>query len=144
MTGTAVVLLLVLMKPVLLLTAIETEAVPPGEIWKVEALVEMENVSVVLVTVRVTLVETFDGLTGVMVTFALAGSMVGRVEMVSVVVGEFAPVKFTLVGLKLQLAPVGRPAQLLGLKLITAGLEPLMGVIVKTTEADAPAATVTD
>lgn len=139
--------MLVFTKPLLLVTAIEIEAVPPGDTGKVRPLVEaIENVSVVAVTVRLTLVETFAGLMGVMVTVcALAGTvMVGRVEIVSIVVGEFVPVKFTLVGLKLQLAPVGRPVQLLGLKLITAGVEPLMGAIVKTVEADAPAATETD
>ena len=146
MSGTEVVLLLLLMKPFVLLTAIETEAVPPGDTGKVLAVDDKEKVSAVAVTVRLTVVLTLAGLVGVTVTICapVGNAMFGSVAMVSVVVTGFVPSKVTAFGLKLQLAPVGRPVQLLGLKFTTAGVELAIGVIVMVELTDFPAETETE
>ena len=68
--------------------------------------------------------------------------MLARVEMVSTVVAGFVPSKLTLAGLKLQVAPVGNPVQLLGLKFTTIPVEPVVkGEIVSVVKVDCPAGT---
>jgi hypothetical protein len=69
-------------------------------------------------------------------------AMLGRVEMVTVMVGEpETPPKVTdPVPLKLQVAPAGKPEQLLGVKLtVPDPVTPLAGAMVKVEEADCPA-----
>lgn len=129
--------------PLLLLTVIEIDAVPPGETGKVLAVDDREKVSVVAVTVRLTVVLTFDGLVGVMVMVCapVGSAMLARVEMVSVVVTGLMPSKITLVGLKLQVDPAGWPLQLLGLKFTTVGVEPAIAVMVTVDATDCPAET---
>src|ERR1700683_4265634 len=131
------------MKPVELLTAIVTEADPPTVTGKVTPFVAARlKLSVVAVTVRLTVVLVADELVGVTVIVAGPdGAMLASVEIVTVVVGLFEPVNVTLAGLKLQVAPVGRPAQLLGLKFTTIAVEPLIGAIVSVDVADCPAET---
>ena len=125
----------------LLLTVIEIDAVPPGETGKVLAVDDREKVSVVAVTVRLTVVLTFDGLVGVMVMVCAPSAALARVEMVSVVVTGLMPSKITLVGLKLQVDPVATPLQLLGLKFTTVGDEPAIAVMVMVDATDCPAET---
>jgi len=132
-----------------LLTAIETEAVPPGETGKVRPLVEaMEKVSVVLVTMRLTVAEP-DALPLVPVTVmfcAPEGSAIfGAVVTVKITVDALVPFKLTLPGLKEQSAPAGKP----GLQLptadevefvkLTAPVKPAAGVIVMVEVAVCPA-----
>ncbi len=129
--------------PVELLTAIATEVDPPTVTGKLAPFVAARvKLSVVAVTVRLTCAVVADELVGVMViVVGPEGAMLGSVETVSVVVGLFEPLKVTLAGLKLQVAPVGRPVQLLGLKFTTIPVEPLIGAIVSVDVADCPAET---
>src|SRR5208283_5378029 len=128
------------MKPVVLLTETATEALPPTVTVKVVAVVERVKVSVVVVTVRLTCAE-FAELVGVMATTCGPdAAMLATVAIVNVVVALSTPSKVTLAGLKLQVAPVGRPVQLLGLKFTTVPVEPVTAEMVKTTDADCPAA----
>ena len=64
-------------------------------------------------------------------------AMLANVEMVKVTGVEL--LRTTLAGLKLQVAPVGRPVQLLELKVMLG--EPLTGVSVRVATADCPAGT---
>jgi hypothetical protein len=69
-------------------------------------------------------------------------AMLGDVAMVTVMVGEpETPPKVTEpVPLKLQVAPAGKPEQLLGVKLtVPDPVTPLAGAMVKVDEADCPA-----
>jgi hypothetical protein len=59
--------------------------------------------------------------------------MLASVEMVTLMVAGSVPSKVTLGAEKVQLAPVGKPAQLLELKLTTFPVEPLIRVRVKVT-----------
>jgi len=61
--------------------------------------------------------------------------MFAVVAMVKVTVWELVPSSVTLVGLKPQLEPPGRPVQLLEVKLIV-WVDPFTGEMVKVTEAD--------
>jgi len=104
------------------------------------------KVCVVAVTVKLTLVETFVGLVGVIVIVcAAAGTvMLRRVEIVRETVTGSVPSKVTLLGLKLQDAPAGSPAQLLGLKFTTVPVEPAIALIVSVMGVEVcPAETVT-
>jgi hypothetical protein len=120
-----------------------TEAAPPTVTGKVTPFVAARlKLSVVAVTVRLTVVVVLDELVGVIViVVGPDGAMLGSVEIVTVVVGLFEPVNVTLAGLKLQVAPVGKPAQLLGLKFTTMPVEPVTGEIVRVDDADCPAET---
>ena len=123
-------------------TAIETCAFPPGATEKVAPFGDVRlKVSVVAVTVRLTVAVVFDELVGViLIVVGPDGAMLGSVEIVTVTGGALAvPVKVTLAGLKLQVAPAGRPVQLLGLKFTTVPTEPVTGAMVKVALADCPA-----
>ena len=95
----------------------------------------------VLVIARLTVVEVFGEFVGVMVTVcALVGTAIlPCVEMVTEIVAGFVPSKVTLEAAKEQLAPVGSPLQLLGLKFTTIPVDPLIALRVKVTVADCPA-----
>src|ERR1039458_9390628 len=123
------------MKPFVPLTVIGTCCVPPTPTVKVCAVVERLKVSVVAVTVRLTVVVVLVELVGVIVIVCGPdGAMLATVEIVNAVVALSTPSKVTLPGLKLQSAPVGRPLQLLGLKLMTVPVDPLTGAMVRTTD----------
>lgn len=143
MSGSAVAALAPLptMKPFIPLTAIITEVAPPTVTGKVAPFVAARvKLSVVAVTVRLTVVLVPDEFVGVMViVVGPDAAMLGSVAIITVVVGLFEPVNVTLAGLKLQVAPVGRPVQLLGLKFTTMAVEPLIGEIVSVDVADCPA-----
>jgi hypothetical protein len=67
--------------------------------------------------------------------------MLGAVVMVKMVVSASVPSSGpTLVGLKLQLVPAGKPEQLAAVKLMV-WVEPFTGVMVRIAEADCPAGT---
>jgi hypothetical protein len=139
-------LLPALMKPVVLLTVIETGTVAPAATENVAEPVvgAMVKLSVLGPTDRLTVVVVFAELVGVMVMVCGAdGSVIlGRVEIVNVVVAFAVPLKLTLGGLKLQLAPVGNPIQLLGVKFTTIPVEPLpKGAMVSVVEVCWPAGT---
>ena len=117
-----------------------TVAVPPTVTGKVLAVVVRVKLWLVAVTVRLTVVVVFDELPGVMVIVCGPdGAMLATVAIVNVVVALSTPSKVTLAGLKLQVAPAGRPLQLLGAKFTTIPVEPLTGEMVKVAEADCPA-----
>jgi hypothetical protein len=125
------------------LTAIATEVDPPTVTGKVRPFVDARvKLSVVAVTVRLTCAVVAEEFVGVMViVVGPDAAMLGSVEIVKVVVGLFEPVNVTLAGLKLHVAPVGRPVQLLGLKFTTIAVEPATGAIVSVAVADCPAET---
>lgn len=130
-------------KPVELFTVIGTGTDPPTVTGKVTAVDVREKLSVVAVTVRLTCAVVAEELVGVMViVVGPDGAMLGRVAIVNVTGGALdVPVNVTLAGLKLQVAPVGRPVQLLGLKFTTMAVEPAIGAIVSVDVADCPAET---
>jgi hypothetical protein len=142
-SGKTVVLLLLLMKPVVLLTVIGIFAVPPTPMGNVLAVEERVKVSVVLVIVRLTVAEVPGELVGtiVIVCGPEGNAMLATVEIVNVVETGFIPSKVTLGGLKLHVAPVGKPEQLLGAKLTTFGVDPVIAEMVKVAEPDCPAGT---
>jgi hypothetical protein len=138
----------VLMKPVVLLTVIGTEAVPPATTEKVVVppVGAMVKLSVVAVSVRLRVVDS-DAVLGplavpVTVTVWVPSAMLGAVVMVSVTVDGDAgePVSGALGWLKLQAAPVGSPVQLVGVK-FTEPVKPLAGVRVIVETAGCPALT---
>ncbi len=95
----------------------------------------------VAVTVRLTVAVVLGEFVGVMVTVSVPNGVLARVEIVNVTGGALVPSKYTLVGLKLQLAPVGSPVQLLGAKFTVMAEEPLTGAIVSVVVVDCPALT---
>ena len=99
--------------------------------------------SVVGVTVRLTVVVVVGEPVGVIVIVCTPDgiAMLGRVEMVSVVVTAVVPLKVTLFGLKLHVAPAGSPVQLLVLKLTTVPVEVATGEIVMVVLVELPAET---
>jgi len=100
------------------------------------------KLSAVAVTVRLTVVEVWPELVGVMVIcVGPEGAMLAAVEIVTTVDALFVPSKLTLWGLKLQVAPAGKPVQLLGLKFTTMPVEPAMGEMVMVEEVEFPAET---
>lgn len=119
-----------------------TAALPPTDTGKVAPFVEARvKLWLVAVTVRLTLaVLVAVPLVPVTVTDCAAGgnAMLAAVAIVSITVdGEAGlPLRGTLVGLKLQSAPAGRPlVQLPGVEAVelvklTVPLKPLMGVMV--------------
>jgi hypothetical protein len=95
-----------------------------------------------VLTARVTagVVVVLGEFVGVMVMDGLAGTvMFARVVTVTWVVTGCVPSKLTEIGLKLQVAPVGNPEQLLGLKFTTMPVEPAIAVSVTVAVADCPA-----
>lgn len=131
-----------LMKPVELFTVIGTDAVPPTATENVAAVEVSVKLSVVSETVRLTVVEVPGEFVGVIVIVdGPDDAIVGVVEMVKVVVMGSVPSKLTVCGLKLHVAPVGSPEQLLELKLTTMAVEPATGVSVKIVEVELPAET---
>jgi hypothetical protein len=146
--------LVVLTNPLLLLTASWTDALPPTGTAKVAPFVdERVKLSVVAVTVRFTdaVCDVPPAPLGVPVTVTAfePNAMLGAVVMSRVTVLEFMPSSVTLVGLKVQRAPVGKPAvQLPGLepvfepvefvKLMVC-VEPFTGAKVRMDEEDCPA-----
>ena len=95
------------------------------------------KVSVVAVTVKLTVVVTFDELEGVTVTVVgPEAAMFGAVLIVNSVVAFVEPSNATLEGLKLQVAPDGKPEQLLELKFTIVAVEPLTGAMVNVVVVD--------
>ena len=139
-SGKTVVPLLVVRNPVELVTVTSILAVPPTLMGNVLAVDVSVKLSVVLLTVRLMTAVTSGELVGmIVIVCAPAGSaMLAMVEIVTVVVALFTPSKLTLGGLKLQVAPAGRPVQLLGLKFTTIGTEPLTAEMVKVADATPP------
>jgi len=142
---------LLLTKPVVLLTASWTEAVPPTGTEKVTPFVdERVKLSVVAVTVRFTvaLCDAPPVPLDVPVTVMVCepSAMLGAVVMARVTVLELVPSRVTLVGLKVQRAPAGNPAVQLPwvepefVKLIVC-VEPFTGEMVNVATADCPAVT---
>jgi hypothetical protein len=139
------------MNPFVLLTVSGTGAFPPtADTMKVVAPVVVVRVklSMVAVTVRLTVAvcelppTPLSVPVMVMVCAPEGIAMLGRVEMVTVMVGEpETPPKVTEpVPLKLQVAPAGKPEQLLGVKFtVPDPVTPLAGAMVKVDEADCPA-----
>ena len=99
------------------------------------------KVWLVAVTFRLTVAVVFGELVGVivMVCGPEGKVMVARVEIVTCVVTGSVPSKVTLAGLKLQVAPAGRPEQLLGVKFTTIPVEPVIAEIVNVAVVDEPA-----
>jgi hypothetical protein len=143
--------------PVALLTVILTEAVPPAFTGTVPLVDPIVNFSCVAVTVRLTGVvcDVFPlplGVPVMVMVCAPAGSAIlATVVIVSCTVTGVEPLSVTLVGLKLQSAPAGRPAvQLPGVELVgepdefvklMVSLRPCTKVRVKVAMADCPADT---
>jgi hypothetical protein len=138
------------MKPFVPFTVIGTWAAPPtAETTKVLAplVVVRVKVSLVAVTVRLTvavceLPPTPLSVPVIVMVWGPDGPMLGVVAMVTVTVPEpETPPKVTdPVPLKLQVAPAGRPEQLLAVKLtVPDPVTPLAGAMVNVAEADCPA-----
>lgn len=131
-------LLLLLMKPVVLLTVIGILTVPPTPMGKVAAVDDRVKVSVVLVTVKLTAVEivVLPLIPVTVIVWGPAGkAMFGAVVMVRPTDTEDLPFSVTLAGLKLQRAPAGKPEQLPPLETVelvkfTVPVKPPAGVIV--------------
>ncbi len=142
---------MLLTKPVVLFTASWTEAVPPTGTAKVTPFVdERVKLSVVVVTVRFTvaLCDVPPAPLAVPVTVMVCepNAMLAAVVMVRVTVLEFMPSSVTLVGLKEQRAPTGKPAvqldpvlELTELVKLMVWVEPFTGVKVNVAEVDCPA-----
>src|SRR5271155_793046 len=77
----------------------------------------------------------------VMVCAPGGNAMLGKVEMVTVMVAGFTPSKLTLGWLNLHVAPAGNPEQLLGAKFTTAATEPAIALMVTVAEVVCPAET---
>ena len=148
--------LVLLTKPVVLLTANWTEAVPPTGVAKVTPFVDASvKLSVVAVTVRLTFavcdVPPVPLAVPLTVMVSKPDAMFAAVVTVKVTVFEFMPSSVTLVGLKLQRAPAGRPAvqlplllpvlELVELVKLMVCVEPFTGARVNVTEAGCPAET---
>ena len=145
---------MLLTNPLALLTASWTEAVAPTGTANVAPLVEARvKLSVVAVTVKLTaaVCDAPPAPLAVPVTVMAfePNAMSGNVVMTRVTVCECMPSSVMLVGLKVQRAPVGKPAvQLPGLepvleliefvKLIVC-VEPFTGASVNVADADCPA-----
>jgi len=145
-----------LTKPVVLLTASCTEAVPPTGTANVAPLVDARvKLSVVAVTIRLTLavcdVPPVPLAVPVRVMEFAPSTMLGAVVTVSVTVLELTPSSVTPVGLKVQRAPAGKPAvqlpllepvfELVEFVKLTVCVEPFTGVRVNVADADCPAET---
>lgn len=143
-----------LTKPVVLLTASWTAAVPPTGTAKVTPFVEESvKLSVVAVTVRFTValcdVPPVPLAVPVTVMVCAPSAILAAVETVRVTVLEFTPSSVTLVGLNVQRAPAGKPAvQLPGLEPVLelvefvklmVWVEPFTGEMVKVAAANCPA-----
>src|ERR1700692_2091279 len=120
-----VVELTLVRKPVVLLTENWTAALPPTGTPKVSPFVVASvKLSVVAVTVRLTGAECelppVPLAVPVTVIESVPRAMFGAVLTVSVTFTEWVPSRVTLVGLKVQSAPVGKPAVQL------PGVEPLV------------------
>jgi hypothetical protein len=78
----------------------------------------------------------------VIVCAPLGTVIFARVVMVMATVTGVVPSKVTLIGLKVQVAPEGNPAQLLGLTLTTAAVDPGIAAIISVIggEVECPAA----
>jgi hypothetical protein len=144
------VLLLLLIKPVVLLTFTWILAVPPTLTGKVAAVDDRVKLSVVFEIVRLTVVEIAAlPLTPVIVTVCgpKGSTMFAAVLMVSTTVDGDAPLSVTLPWLKLQSAPAGKPAvQLPGLETVelvkvTGWMKLPAGVMVMVVLAVCPAET---
>ncbi len=148
MTGAAVVAPLPLptINPVELFTVIGTWAVPPTATEKLLAVEVRVKLSVVGVTVRLTLVVLVE-LPLVPVT-VMACAPEGRAILGNVVIVRMTEVGRAPGWLKLQSAPVGRPAEQLPgfdtveLVKLTAPVKPFTGAIAIVNVAVCPAATV--
>src|ERR1700688_148295 len=150
-----VVELTLLMKPVVLLTENWTAALPPTGTPKVAPFVVAGvKLSVVAVTVRLTGAECelppVPLAVPVTVIESVPKAMFGAVLTVSVTFTEWVPSSVTLVGLKVQSAPVGKPAvqvpgveppvgELSEFAKLMVWVEPFTGVRVKVADANCPA-----